>query len=114
MDLQDIFTASRMADLLELYEMLFEAQRRGTKICGVGGGGANSLVCLTKVLSVLSSHRVLVERGGMMLIRMVHRGVMATMCPRHAPLTNQDRGLILHFDAANVAPCPDAAAHTVS
>ncbi|KAH9285153.1 hypothetical protein ECG_03061 [Echinococcus granulosus] len=109
----DVFTIDRLADLIHLNEALFEALRRGVERFQ-GGAGANTLVCLTKLLALLASCATLAGRGGAVLLRMAHRGVMATACPRHAPLLNQDRGLILPFDMANSAPCPDAAAHAVA
>lgn len=110
---QEIFTADRLADLIHLNEALFEALRRGVERVQ-GCANASTLVCLTKLLALFSSCATLAERGGVRLLRMAHRGVMATACPRHAPLQHQDRGLILPFDLANSAPCPGAAAHAVS
>ncbi|VDK22713.1 unnamed protein product [Taenia asiatica] len=110
---QEVFTVDRLADLVHLNEALFEALRRGVERAR-GGASVSTLVCLTKLLALLSSCATLAERGGVTLLRMAHRGVMATACPRHAPLQHQDRGLILPFDLANSAPCPDAAAHAVS
>ncbi|KAL5966938.1 hypothetical protein TSMEX_005334 [Taenia solium] len=109
----EVFTVDRLADLVHLNEALFEALRRGIERAR-GGGSVSTLVCLTKLLALLSSCATLAERGGVTLLRMAHRGVMATACPRHAPLQHQDRGLILPFDLANSAPCPDAAAHAVN
>ncbi|KAL5109331.1 hypothetical protein TcWFU_008392 [Taenia crassiceps] len=109
----EVFTVDRLADLIHLNVALFEALRRGVERVR-GGTSASTLVCLTKLLALLSSCPMLAERGGAALLRMAHRGVMATACPRHAPLQHQDRGLILPFDLANSAPCPDAAAHAVA
>ncbi|KAM7535058.1 hypothetical protein Aperf_G00000095210 [Anoplocephala perfoliata] len=101
----EIFTADRLANLIHLSEALFETMRRGSK------ESATALVYLTKLLALLATDATLARRGGEPLLRFGHRGVMATACPRHAPLMNQDRGLILPFDVAKVAPCPDATAH---
>ncbi|VDM31866.1 unnamed protein product [Hydatigera taeniaeformis] len=109
----EIFTIDRLTDLIHLNEVLFEALRRGVERVQ-GSASASALVCLTKLLALLSSCATLAERGGAALLRMAHRGVMATACPRHAPLQRQDRGLILPFDLANSAPCPDAATHAVA
>lgn len=106
--LQEIFTKDRLTDLIHLSETLFETLRRGSK------ESATALVYLTKLLALLTTNATLAERGGEPLFRFAHRGVMATICPRHALLMNQDRGLILPFDVAEVAPCPDATAHAVS
>ncbi|KAM3186644.1 hypothetical protein ACTXT7_003897 [Hymenolepis weldensis] len=100
----EVFTAERLANLIRLCETLFDSLRRGSKEC------STALVCLTKLLALLATNSTLAERNVQPLLRFAHRGVMATICPRHAPLVNQDRSLILPFDAAKVAPCPEGTA----
>ncbi|VDO08121.1 unnamed protein product [Rodentolepis nana] len=102
----EIFTVERLGNLIRLCEALFDSVRRGSK------EGSTALVCLTKLFALLVTDSKLAERNVEPLLRFAHRGVMATICPRHAPLVNQDRGLILPFDVAKVAQCPESTACT--
>lgn len=114
--MQALFTPQRLCEFIGLTSSLFDAQRRGET------GAANGLLNAAKILALLASDANLAGRtapdgGGRgvteQLLRLAHKGSMATACPRHAPLTRQERSLILPYDAARMAPCPDATLHAV-
>ncbi|VDD79182.1 unnamed protein product [Mesocestoides corti] len=109
----DLFTADQFGSLISLSDQLF-SRLRGAPNQENLAAITNTLICLTKLLALLVTHPELASRGGPDLLRMAHQRVMATACPRHAPILHQERSLILPFDLARRAPCPNAAIHTVS